>query len=652
MGLFRTKSIRKYKERQFRQSHDILEKKVQQRTAELVEANKKLRQEIEHRQHAEKALRESQTAIQALIDASPEPTMLVDSKGVVLTINEIGAQRMGKSRQGIIGATAFDFFPPEVAQDKAEKLKQVLASGKPVRFADEHSGRHYYNSHYPVFDTDGNVKNVAIFAQDLTMQHQAELALRGSEEKFRTLFESCPVGIGVGSLDGKVLAYNDAAIRITGYTGEELSRLNLRDIYCTPEERTQLLQRFQTEGFIRDAEVKIRRKDSTTIYVKKSISPFELDGKMVLLTVFEDITEHKRNEEMLKSANRLLSSTFDALQDLVVVIDKDFRVVTSNWTDHAYISKKERQENPFCYAAFMQRKTPCEDCHAQEVFATGEIKVFEQTNPLDGQTREIQVVPIFDDRKKVAMVVEHLRNITKRKQAEARIRSLSQQLIKAQEDERQIISRELHDRVAQDLSTLKIGLDTLYHNEPTVSPEVQQKILKLSEIALNSIRAVRDLSYELHLPGLDGMGLIPALSMYCEEFAEKSGLQVDFRATGVSALRLDFDTEMNLYRLIQEGLNNIRKHAAANRANIKFVGAYPNIILRIEDDGKGFDLEERARTAGSEKRMGLRSMAERVSLMQGEMKIQSQPMKGTQIIIKFPFRENKRGSKENHIDRR
>jgi PAS domain S-box-containing protein len=364
----------------------------------------------------------------------------------------------------------------------------------------------------------------------------------------------------------------------------------------------------------------------------------------------QEIEMRKKARKKLQASETLLSRTFDAMQDLVIVIDRDFHVVMSNWKDHEHLSEKERRERPHCYAAFMERKTPCEDCRTREVFATGEIKVFEQSNSFDGQAREIQVVPIFDDRKKVVMVVEHLRNITERKQAEARIRNLSQQLLKAQEDERQMISRELHDRVAQDLSTLKIGLDTLYHNEPTVSPEVQEKILKFSAIIQNSIRTVRDLSYDLRLSGLDDMGLIPALSMYCEEFAEKSGLTVDFRATGLSAMKLDFDTEMNLYRLIQEGLNNIRKHAAASRATVRLVGAYPNLILRIEDDGKGFDLEERARTADSEKRMGLRSMAERVSLLEGEMTIQSQPMKGTRIIIKFPFQEKECGPNENHID--
>jgi signal transduction histidine kinase len=214
-----------------------------------------------------------------------------------------------------------------------------------------------------------------------------------------------------------------------------------------------------------------------------------------------------------------------------------------------------------------------------------------------------------------------------------------------------MISRELHDRVAQDLSTLKIGLDTIFDNQPAVSGELQKKVLELSEILQGAIGTVRDLSYELRPPGLDDMGLISTLSMYCEEFAEKNGLKVNFQSVGMSTFNLDSDTEMNLYRLVQEGINNIRRHAAASHATIKLVGAYPNIILRIEDDGKGFDLQERSQTAARERRMGLRSMQERVGLIQGEMTIQSQPMKGTQIFIKFPYQEKKHGSKENHFDR-
>jgi signal transduction histidine kinase len=93
--------------------------------------------------------------------------------------------------------------------------------------------------------------------------------------------------------------------------------------------------------------------------------------------------------------------------------------------------------------------------------------------------------------------------------------------------------------------------------------------------------------------------------MYCEDFAEKSGLKVDFQTIGFRNKKLNFDTEMNLYRLIQEGLNNVRKHAAARKVTVRLVGAYPQIILNIRDDGKGFDVEERERKTDKEKRMGL-----------------------------------------------
>jgi signal transduction histidine kinase len=106
-------------------------------------------------------------------------------------------------------------------------------------------------------------------------------------------------------------------------------------------------------------------------------------------------------------------------------------------------------------------------------------------------------------------------------------------------------------------------------------------------------------------------------------------------------LKLDFDTENGLYRLIQEGLTNIKKHANADHVTIRLV---PNIILRIEDNGRGFDVQKRLATITKEKRMGIRSMEQRVKLLQGEMEILSRPMQGTKISIKIPYKDKKSGS--------
>jgi signal transduction histidine kinase len=100
---------------------------------------------------------------------------------------------------------------------------------------------------------------------------------------------------------------------------------------------------------------------------------------------------------------------------------------------------------------------------------------------------------------------------------------------------------------------------------------------------------------------------------------------------------IDPSMEINLFRLIQEGLNNIRKHAAASEANVRLVAAFPNIVLRIDDDGKGFNVYQRMKDSVHEKRMGLSSMQERVNLMGGQMQICSKPASGTSISIKVPL---------------
>jgi signal transduction histidine kinase len=241
-------------------------------------------------------------------------------------------------------------------------------------------------------------------------------------------------------------------------------------------------------------------------------------------------------------------------------------------------------------------------------------------------------------------------DITEFKRAEDLVFNLSQMLMQAQERERQMISRELHDGIAQNLSTLKIGCDLLFDDQPAIPYELKMKMAKYSGLIDQTISTVRNLAYDLRPPVLDQIGLVRALEIYCDEFSENSGIKVDFQSAGIHKLNFDSNTEIHLYRLVQEGLNNIRKHAHAERATIKMVGAYPNIILRIEDDGKGFDVKARELKLDKEKRMGLRSMKERVNLLQGRMTIQSRPMKGTKILITYPFKGKNSVSEKLHTN--
>ncbi len=229
--------------------------------------------------------------------------------------------------------------------------------------------------------------------------------------------------------------------------------------------------------------------------------------------------------------------------------------------------------------------------------------------------------------------IDHLRE---RQRAETQIRTLTHKLMKTQEDERCMISRELHDRVSQDLSTIKIALETLFDRQPPAAPDIRARVAKLSGLVHRTIRTVRDLAYDLRPPGLDEMGIVSAGAAVCEEFSAKTGIRVDYRAVGLEKLRLDIDTQINLFRMIQEGLNNVHRHAGAAEAVVKLTAAHPNIILRIEDNGRGFDLEKRSREMDSEKRMGLRSLQERTQLLGGVMIVSSSPGQGTRILIKLP----------------
>jgi PAS domain S-box-containing protein len=366
----------------------------------------------------------------------------------------------------------------------------------------------------------------------------------------------------------------------------------------------------------------------------------------------KEAVERKRAEEELQKYKFMVESAHDA----IFFKDLDSRYVIANAkTLEAFGLSREEVIGKNDYELLIdpeEAKRNVED--DQIVLKTGKPKeITKHMTSADGKEYwfEAVKVPQADDKGNIIGLVGIARDISDRKRAEEHIRTLTQQLMKAQEAEWQRISRELHDNVAQDLSTAKIACETLFDNEPAVPSETRQRVLELCKILQGTIMAVRDLSYDLRPPSMDQLGLVRTVFQYCEDFSDKNGVRVDFYSAGMDDLRLDFNTEINLYRLIQEGLNNIRKHADANHVTIRLVASFPNIILRVEDDGKGFDVKDRLVTALHEKHMGLRSMEERVSLLQGKMRIQSRPMQGTEIFVEVPYKEKKSGSKEKHIDR-
>lgn len=225
----------------------------------------------------------------------------------------------------------------------------------------------------------------------------------------------------------------------------------------------------------------------------------------------------------------------------------------------------------------------------------------------------------------------------RRKRNEERISTLSREMLKAQDYERKNISNYLHDKVAQDLGTANIRCQNLMNGDKRLPRKVGAQIRSISQVLESSIAAIRDLAYNLRPPGLDQLGLVSALYMHCDEFSRQTSINVDFHAAGISAICLDAEMEINLYRLIQEGLANVAQHAQATRVYIRLVASYPHLIMRLIDNGVGFDVQERLNEAAMEKRMGLRSMQDRATLLGGNLVISAFPGKGTKIALEIPI---------------
>jgi signal transduction histidine kinase len=163
-------------------------------------------------------------------------------------------------------------------------------------------------------------------------------------------------------------------------------------------------------------------------------------------------------------------------------------------------------------------------------------------------------------------------------------------------------------------------------------------------VVRGAIAAVRDISYGLRPPALDQLGLMLAMENHCAETARRTGIDISFQAVGMDGVSLDFDTEINLYRMVQEALNNTAKHAGATRASVRLVRSHPDLLIRIEDNGRGFDVDRRMSESVMEKRMGLRSMEERARLISGTMEIQAQSGAGTRIIFRIPLETARRST--------
>jgi len=221
---------------------------------------------------------------------------------------------------------------------------------------------------------------------------------------------------------------------------------------------------------------------------------------------------------------------------------------------------------------------------------------------------------------------------------EERIRLLRERLsqtVKAQEDERQRVARELHDQGGQALTGLKLGLARLQKLAP--NKELEQMVQELKNLTVSTMEDIHNLSLDLRPSMLDDLGLMPAIRQYGIQFQKRSGIEVYLNLPRVIP-RQSGEVEITVFRVIQESLTNTAKHAKASKITITIKTISNLLQVKVEDDGLGFDIKEALDKQGK-KSVGLFGIRERVELLNGSFSIKSSLGAGTVLEFTIPLAE-------------
>jgi len=214
--------------------------------------------------------------------------------------------------------------------------------------------------------------------------------------------------------------------------------------------------------------------------------------------------------------------------------------------------------------------------------------------------------------------------------------NVSELILHAQEDERKRISRDLHDVVSQALVAISMNLEALNQPATADTKAFKTKVAATRRLVLQTIDTVHRFARELRPTMLDELGLLPTLKSYLKDFANRTGLQVDFHADA-GAEDLDDDRKTVVFRIAQESLTNVAKHAQASRVKFSIRKIKDTICVAIADNGKSFNRDSMG-SARKKKRLGLLGMSERARLVGGIFAIEAQPVKGTTVRVMIPFK--------------
>ena len=583
-----------------------------------------------------------------IFNASPIGIAVENLEGQPLFVNLAFCSMLGFSEEELRRKHCVDFSPPEDAE-KDWALFQQLRAG----LID------HYQLEKRYFRRDGSLvwgslsisllksrpaPLVLAMVEDITAKKTAE------EARFRhaAVVESSEDAIISKNLDDVIVSWNAGAQRIFGYTEAEAVGQPIT-ILVPPEsrdEQNKILESVKSGGGIEHYEAICVTKAGRKVDVSLTISPIrDCSGKIVGFSeIAQNITERRRAEEILHDTNKALESqkgVLEAREELlrifvknvpagVAMLDRDMRYLQVSdrfCADYSVDSSQVLGRSH--YELFPDIPDRWKEIHRRAL--EGEtLRAEEDRWDREGGTTWLrwEVRPWRSVDGLTGGILIFAEDITRRKQMEEALSSMSRKLIESQEQERTRIGRELHDDINQRLAMLAIGLEQLQNNPLKVRSHLQE--LREETIAISS--AVQALSHGLHSSKLEYLGVVSGMESWCKEFGGRQKMQIDFRSD-VSG-PLPFEIGLALFRVLQEALHNAVKHSGVKRVEVQVAEQSNEVHLLVRDSGSGFDMEAVKQGSG----LGLLSMQERVRLVNGAINFESKPMGGTTIRVRVPFK--------------
>ena len=392
-----------------------------------------------------------------------------------------------------------------------------------------------------------------------------------------------------------------------------------------------------------------RCKDGTLVTVEGSANPIlDEEGNIIgFIAIQRDITERKRVKQALEEAHAFQQSIIDGVADPILVIGANYQVQLMNRAARDFAPSDRVLTQPLtCYQVSHGRETPCEGtahpCALIQVRETSQIVALEHEHrAASGEARcvEVEASPLWGADGTFQGIIEVMRDITERKLAEdklkrytERLRALAVQLAEVAEAERKRLAQELHDQIGQNLTALGINLNIIRSQIPKeMTGSVHFHLDDSVTLIEQTTERIRDVMANLRPPVLDDYGFVAALRWFGEQFARRTDIAVSVDGEEPSP-RLAARVENALFRIAQEALTNVAKHAQASRVTACVDLDSETLRVAITDNGIGFDSTQPLEY-GEGKGWGLLSMTERAEAVGGRLVVESAPGQGTRVIV-------------------